>query len=197
MTIKFLTLSSESELHSPALDLLAPLHVNSPLPVPLICLASGLNDTGRVKVDWEVDSEEDVLKELSPTILPDTRAGVFNSQVYVPAETWSAGVNVSCVLSDGELRIRKTISSRTDEVKRKSLSLELTPIWRLLVLHLYSGKNKRQQTHSSSLSYLEVTIIIKSICNMFQSASCSVVVVPRCVCVKRIHLSIVATMSLL
>lgn len=127
MTIKFLTLSSESELHSPALDLLAPLHVNSPLPVPLICLASGLNDTGRVKVDWEVDSEEDVLKELSPTILPDTRAGVFNSQVYVPAETWSAGVNVSCVLSDGELRIRKTISSRTDEVKRKSLSLELTP----------------------------------------------------------------------
>lgn len=107
MTIKFLTLSSESELHSPALDLLAPLHVNSPLPVPLICLASGLNDTGRVKVDWEVDSEEDVLKELSPTILPDTRAGVFNSQVYVPAETWSAGVNVSCVLSDGELRIRR------------------------------------------------------------------------------------------
>lgn len=70
-------------------------------------------------------------------------------------------------------------------------------VWRLLVLHLYSGKNKRQQTHSSSLSYLEVTIIIKSICNMFQSASCSVVVVPRCVCVKRIHLSIVATMSLL
>lgn len=130
MTIKFLTLSSESELHSPALDLLAPLHVNSPLPFPLICLASGLNDTGRVKVDWEVDSEDDgarVLKELSPTILPDTRAGVFSSQVYVPAETWSAGVNVSCVLSDGELRIRKTISSRTDEVKRKSLSLELTP----------------------------------------------------------------------
>lgn len=131
MTINFLTLSSESELHSPALDLLAPLHVSSPLPVPLICLASGLNDTGRVKVDWEVDSEEDdgahVLKELSPTILPDTRAGVFSSQVYVPAETWSAGVNVSCVLSDGELRIRKTISSRTDEVKRKSLSLELTP----------------------------------------------------------------------
>lgn len=127
MTIKFLTLSSESELHSPALDLLAPLHVSSPLPVPLICLASGLNDTGRVKVDWEVDSEEDALKELSPTILPDTRAGVFSSQVYVPAETWSAGVNVSCVLSDGELRIRKTISSRTDEVKRKSLPLELTP----------------------------------------------------------------------
>lgn len=125
MTIQFLTLSSESELHSPALHLLAPSHVSSPLPVPLICLASGLNDTGRVKVDWEVDSEEDdgahVLKELSPTILADTRAGVFSSQVYVPAETWSAGVEVSCVLSDGELRIRKTISSRTDEVKRKSL----------------------------------------------------------------------------
>lgn len=131
MTIKFLTLSSESELHSPALDLLAPSHVSLPLPVPLICLASGLNDTGRVKVDWEVDSEEDdgahVLKELSPRILPDARAGVFSSQVYVPAETWSAGVKVSCVLSDGELRIRKTISSGTDEVKRKSLSLELTP----------------------------------------------------------------------
>ncbi|XP_005456096.2 uncharacterized protein LOC102078725 isoform X1 [Oreochromis niloticus] len=123
---------TESELHSPALDLLAPSHVSSSLPVPLICLASGLNDTGRVKVDWEVESEEDdgahVLKELSPRILPVTRAGVISTQVYVPAETWSAGVKVSCVLSDGERMSRKTISSGTDEVKLSSQCVFLTSI---------------------------------------------------------------------
>lgn len=105
---------TESVLHSPVVDLLVPSdNVDSSLfSVPLICLASGLEDTGRVTVNWEVDWEKDKAK-LRSRILPQSEAGVIGIQVYVPVETWRGGAEVSCVLTDGELEIRKTVSSRT------------------------------------------------------------------------------------
>ncbi|XP_037639630.1 uncharacterized protein LOC119496415 [Sebastes umbrosus] len=108
---------TESVPHSPVVDLLVPSDsVDSSLPVPLICLVSGLEDTGRVTVEWEVDWEkdgDDGLQWLSPRILPDSEAGVISVQVDVPGETWTGGAAVSCVLTDKELEIRKTVSSRT------------------------------------------------------------------------------------
>lgn len=89
--------------------------VHSSLPVPLICLASGLEDTSQVTVDWEVD-RTDAPPELCSRILPESEAGVIGVQVYVPGETWAGGAEVSCMLTYGELQVRQTVS-RTGEVK--------------------------------------------------------------------------------
>lgn len=88
--------------------------VHLSLPVPLICLASGLEDTSRVTVDWQVDWT-DTPPELCPRILPESEAGVIGVQVYIPGETWAGGAEVSCVLTDRELQVRQTVSSRTGE----------------------------------------------------------------------------------
>ncbi|KAM7412574.1 hypothetical protein PAMA_020112 [Pampus argenteus] len=100
---------TESRLQHPEVHLLVPADPPVDSPVPLICRASGLEDAGRVSVDWEVDETE--LQR--PIILSGSEAGVISVQVYVPAATWSAGVQVSCVLTDGEMSIRKTASIKT------------------------------------------------------------------------------------
>ncbi|KAG8002365.1 CD82 antigen, partial [Nibea albiflora] len=107
---------TEPLLLSPVVHLLVPSdrRVHSSRPVPLICLASGLEDTSRVTVDWEVD-RNDAPPELCPRILPESETGVIGVQVYVPGETWARGAEVSCVLTDGELQVRQTVSSRTGE----------------------------------------------------------------------------------
>ncbi|XP_063736946.1 uncharacterized protein LOC134862784 [Eleginops maclovinus] len=91
---------------SAAVHLLLPAdqHVAPPLPVPLVCVASGLEDPGRARLDWEVDWEGETL---SPRILSAGEAGVV-SVVEVPAEIWAGGLDVSCILTDGEMEIRKT-----------------------------------------------------------------------------------------
>ncbi|XP_070690869.1 uncharacterized protein [Pempheris klunzingeri] len=103
---------TESVSHSPVVDLLVPSEglLDSSLPVPLVCLVSGLEDPGRVTVDWEVDWPGNPQK-LSPRILPDSEVGVIGVQVYIPGETWMRGAQVSCQLTDGDLKVRKTVST--------------------------------------------------------------------------------------
>ncbi|KAM7398866.1 hypothetical protein PAMP_018175 [Pampus punctatissimus] len=103
---------TESRLQYPEVHLLVPADPPVDSPVPLICQASGLEDAGRVSVDWEVDETEELQR---PIILSGSEAGVISEQVYVPAATWSAGAQVSCVLTDGDLSIRKTASIMTGE----------------------------------------------------------------------------------
>ncbi|KAM9309932.1 uncharacterized protein KZ484_025847 [Pholidichthys leucotaenia] len=123
---------SESEHHSPTLDILVPSDIDASRPVPLICQASGLEDLSRAKVDWNVDlwkknGEDEVhdVQRLNPRILPDIEGVVLSSQVYVPVGIWSAGVEVTCVLTDGKLRIRKSVSSKKG---MSSLCLIMTSI---------------------------------------------------------------------
>ncbi|KAK5873400.1 hypothetical protein PBY51_018444 [Eleginops maclovinus] len=98
--------SADLVQQSAAVHLLLPAdqHVAPPLPVPLVCVASGLEDPGRARLDWEVDWEGETL---SPRILSAGEAGVV-SVVEVPAEIWAGGLDVSCILTDGEMEIRKT-----------------------------------------------------------------------------------------
>ncbi|XP_035814517.2 uncharacterized protein LOC118471849 [Amphiprion ocellaris] len=116
---------TESQLQSPAVELLVPSDVNSFLPIPLTCLVSGVKDPDQVTVDWEVVGA-DGIQQLSPTILPVSQAVVISQQVHVPAESWSAGVEVSCVLNDGELSIRKTVSSRLGKSSQCVLLASIT-----------------------------------------------------------------------
>ncbi|XP_033969356.1 uncharacterized protein LOC117469089 isoform X1 [Trematomus bernacchii] len=105
---------TDSVQQSPAVDLLLPAdqHLTPPLPVPLVCVASGLEDPGRAKLDWELDGEGETL---SPRTLSAGEAGVLSVRVEVPAEIWAGGTEVSCILTDGELEIRKTVSRTNRE----------------------------------------------------------------------------------
>ncbi|KAM4600390.1 immunoglobulin alpha-2 heavy chain-like [Polymixia lowei] len=103
---------TEPVSHSPVVDLLMPAdRQDDPFTsVPLVCLVSGLEEPGRATVDWEVDGM-DGLPELTPRVLPEREAGVISVQVNVPGDTWVRGAEVSCVLSLGDMTIKKTVSS--------------------------------------------------------------------------------------
>lgn len=122
-------LCSELQLQRPEVQLLVPAErpADSSAPLPLICRVSGLEDAGRVSVDWQVDETDGL--QLRPTILSGSEAGVISVQVFVPAHTWSAGSQVSCVLTDGELSITKSASITAGEIHQQALLFKMSLRW--------------------------------------------------------------------
>ncbi|XP_078100431.1 uncharacterized protein LOC144513275 [Sander vitreus] len=104
-------------LYGPVVDLLAPSDgARGDGSVPLVCLVSGLEDAARVTVHWEVNGERGGADDLlRPRILSGGEGGVVSVQVDVPGRAWAGGAALSCVLTDGELQIRRTASSRTGQ----------------------------------------------------------------------------------
>ncbi|XP_031174967.1 uncharacterized protein LOC116064054 [Sander lucioperca] len=104
-------------LHHPVVDLLVPSDgARGNGSVPLVCLVSGLEDAARVTVHWEVNGErggaDGLLRSRNFSVI---EAGVVSEQLDVPERTWECGAAVSCVLTDGELQIRRTASSQTGQ----------------------------------------------------------------------------------